>query len=42
MIKGMKGFPPETVGALGEMLGDGVEVVSAQPTVRWLIQGFKE
>ena len=24
MIKGIKGFSPETVGALGEMLGDGV------------------
>ena len=27
MIKGIKGFSPETVGALGEMLGDGVDEV---------------
>ena len=33
MIKDIKGFSPETVGALGEMLGDGVDNESAQPRV---------
>ena len=32
--KGIKRFLPETVGALGGMLGDGVRVESVQPRVR--------
>ena len=33
--KGIKRFSPETVGAQGEMLGDGVDAESAQPTWGW-------
>ena len=41
MIKGIKRFSPETVGAQGGMLGDGVQVESAQPRVEKLTQSSR-